>query len=56
MATKSENGYLKVVMRYKVIAPGNVLVSKHKWHENACKSRDAYNREHPNQPAMVVKI
>jgi len=56
MAIKGRDGYLKIVMRYQVIASGNVLVSKHRGYENACKARDAYNKEHPNQPAMVVKI
>ena len=56
MAIKSKTGYLKIVMQYRVIASGNTLVSEHKNYAKADKARDAYNKKHPNQPAMVVKI
>ncbi len=44
---KGKDGYLKITMRYQVIASGGVLVSKHHDYEKANKARDAYNKKTP---------
>lgn len=56
MAIKGNNGNLVQTMRYRVIASGGVIVSEHRKKERAEEKRDAYNKKHPNQPAMVCKI